>query len=732
MKKRLLLLLIAVALVITSVPTIAFADGEDLPTATVEQLTPLSGTDLYVTEKTTEWTENRIGAVNLGVMYKFAANDTPENINESPYKKWFCDYVVTFDKDVPKYSMGLYGSYTGYNNIAFLNPFDVPANQEIFLLRELGLDSQLTYFEVVSFINEFYCGAFNLWEGNYDTTMSVTLTLFQKDEEGNPINRKEINNYTYKLTDYTKVSTDYGNFRYGGVGTHEEGYLLIDNLFVPQTYPETYFLLDHEGEEFVVALTSQTTAGGATVANVTGGGTLVYGDTAVASTNAIAGYAFKGWFRDSYSGTPVSTDYTYTFTVKEDVNLVAVYEPQAGTNLTLEVNGAAYTVKAGSASAKNQTGYIIKKYPAGTPIELNYTADDGFMYWVNSSDNIVSKEELYDFTLVIDTEIRAITHGNTGDNESATVTFLNPYMQVLSSSRWYDDEVIDFPSVNPSKMGYTFNHWEIEETGDVATDATIHAAMYGNDALHIIPIYDKIDETYKVTVQIYDAAADSLTVVTPDETFLNDYPQFVEIAGNAVEAKTGVALTFRPSQLAVWAGLDKDEVKSSFSYWSVGDYKTQKDSLDKAQHTVVSAIDGTEITLTLVLNSNDDLDQPILDITQMFATQMSDGTYKLSTTMKYYVPDKFTLHETGFVYGTKAAVFGAEGGADKLVIDGEYVKRHITGRTESELIYTFNATAPKPTNTLYVRAYMIYTDAANNIITIYTDMFSGCYNNLPH
>ena len=100
--------------------------------------------------------------------------------------------------------------------------------------------------------------------------------------------------------------------------------------------------------------------------------------------------------------------------------------------------------------------------------------------------------------------------------------------------------------------------------------------------------------------------------------------------------------------------------------------------------------------------------------------------------MHYTVPTGYTVNETGFVYGTKSSQFNANNGgsADNLVISNDYVYQNKSSQTTAEGIYTFNGTVSKPTSTLYIKAYIIYTDENGTQHTEYSDMSSFSYNSL--
>lgn len=112
----------------------------------------------------------------LDITYVFEATETYEEAQNNPYANWLADYVVSFDKDVAKDSLGLGGMYAGYN-VGFYAPMDIEAGEEIQLLSSVG--GEFTYTDLCRDVKKFTCGAFNVSaEG---TTMTVELRLINPE-----------------------------------------------------------------------------------------------------------------------------------------------------------------------------------------------------------------------------------------------------------------------------------------------------------------------------------------------------------------------------------------------------------------------------------------------------------------------------------------------------------------------------------------------------------------------
>lgn len=96
-------------------------------------------------------------------------------------------------------------------------------------------------------------------------------------------------------------------------------------------------------ETFTVTVTSSLDGSpDTTVAPVQGGGQYEYGYEATVTAERVQGCKFLGWYNGSRR---VSADFSYTFTVTENIDLVAKYESYGTATVTIEgINGAEFMV----------------------------------------------------------------------------------------------------------------------------------------------------------------------------------------------------------------------------------------------------------------------------------------------------------------------------------------------------------------------------------------------------
>ena len=185
-----------------------------------------------------------------------------------------------------------------------------------------------------------------------------------------------------------------GNYYYGATctltATANTGYTFINwtkNGTVVSTNPTYSFTVTESGNyvanfelnSYTITAIANPTEGG----TVTGAGTYNHGATATMMATANTGYIFINWTKN---GTVISTNPTYSFTVTEDVDLVANFEVYNGIgkdNITYNslypnpTNGM-ITVEAENMSEiviSNMMGQIVGRYTdingSSTNIDMN-------------------------------------------------------------------------------------------------------------------------------------------------------------------------------------------------------------------------------------------------------------------------------------------------------------------------------------------------------------------------
>ncbi len=182
------------------------------------------------------------------------------------------------------------------------------------------------------------------------------------------------------------------------------------------------------------------TANNETAGSVTGGGDYQEGTQVTVTATANTGFQFDRWTVD---GETVSTNTSYTFTIWEDMDLVANFVVQQ-----VHINASALPSNGGSVTG---TGV----YDYGTTVTLTASPEDGFAFvnWTENGD-AVSSEASYSFTAYNDRNLVAhfhrvlpelhvtgISHSDFYAGQQATVTWTVQNDGVVATPDgevWYD------------------------------------------------------------------------------------------------------------------------------------------------------------------------------------------------------------------------------------------------------------------------------------------------------
>ena len=190
---------------------------------------------------------------------------------------------------------------------------------------------------------------------------------------------------------------------------------------------------------------------------VSGGGHYVYGTPCAVTATAYSGYTFQTW-SDGQTANP------YTFAVLEDVELTAVFVPEAY-NITVSVNDPAM----GSATVNGNTTATVT---GGTEVTLTATPNPGyhFDHWSTGS-----TENPFSFTVTSDVSIMAYFEANPTPQYTITVTANDPAMGSVSGGGTYDEGSVITLTATPNS-GYRFMCWNDSNTYNPRT-VTVTADM---------------------------------------------------------------------------------------------------------------------------------------------------------------------------------------------------------------------------------------------------------------
>ena len=460
------------------------------------------------------------------------------------------------------------------------------------------------------------------------------------------------------------------------------------------TYVKTGYVSTNNGDgtytvaegEFTVEVTSDTTTGTGSMATVSGGGKGSINSAVEVSAPAVSGYTFVGWYLNSYNGKKLSDQPKYTYNPTADCTLVAVYEPISGGTFKLTVDGQGINVN-NVAQGNHYLAYLA----VGSEITLECT-NDNFMFWVNSSDNIVSTNKVLTITLVGDSAYRAVTADNGKD--FALVIFKNTQSsggQELSAAHYTSESTISFPA-NPSLYGRTFKNWAfMDATNTVATESAIQERIKaGKMSIIVVPVFEATG-TYAVTVQYVNKADTEIA----DPTVSKSEPTGAMIK---VEAK---------------------EIEGCyFSHWTD---ESGEVVLSTKQTYVVCAVTNTTIKAVYVTNESDK-EQAADKVTLTTNASRNGAKWRVTLVMNYAITDDHTILQRGFLYWPTDT--------DLSVENKGYLKyREWDSETSSNNGATvLNLNTSNPDKMIYARAYVIVKDASGNQQTIYSEPIAVSYN----
>ncbi len=425
-------------------------------------------------------------------------------------------------------------------------------------------------------------------------------------------------------------------------------------------------------EMFTVTVTSAVEGGDGTIAPVQGGGQYEYGQEATVTAEGVEGCKFLGWYIGSRQ---VSADFSYTFTVTENIDLVAKYESYGTATVTIEgINGAEFMVNHGAA----QSTYTAEA-PVGTQITITAADPARVSAWLNGSDKVIGKGENIIVTVTGNTTIKLMYTAD-GASGKAMVEYVSGYGQLLSYEYYSASDTIVEP-VAPSKLGYTFTGWSL-------TAAEIQAKIAaGEKQITVTPVYTQNDTTFTVTVKYGDGTSETHAVAQ----------------GSGF---TAVAKTIDGKVFTCWTDSDNKILSYEPNY-------------------LIRV--SSDVTLIAVYANEPVKAKPVIAITDKFASVVNNKN-KVSFTATRSIPEGYKLIEHGVLYGTDASL--AQESA--LVLDGANVKKGQSSSVTPSGVYTMNISVGNMTDTtIYARGYMIVQNLqTNNIETIYSLIESGNFNGL--
>lgn len=145
---------------------------------------------------------------NLDVCYKFIAPDDADTVENSAYKNWWVDFVLSLDTDLgangKTNEIFLGGKYGSWGWVGFHSgDFTVAAGEKVPMLGTVSDRSDdmsgWTYEDIVKYVGEFTCGVGNVGTSLEGATITVTLRLTNPDNLSEHIDVNTVT-YTFPVT----------------------------------------------------------------------------------------------------------------------------------------------------------------------------------------------------------------------------------------------------------------------------------------------------------------------------------------------------------------------------------------------------------------------------------------------------------------------------------------------------------------------------------------------------
>ncbi len=328
-----------------------------------------------------------------------------------------------------------------------------------------------------------------------------------------------------------------------------------------------------------------------------------------------------------------------------------------------------------TASQEYYTSEITQNYAVGTVLTLVAEDTDHFGYWKNGSNLIVSRDPSYTFTVTGAENIIAVY--NTKARGKVTVIFESLYGQVMARTQVTEAGALNmvFPTP-PPKYGNVCEGWEYTASELAAlVGAALSTSDTTDDVIVVKPVYSVIPEVHTVTV----------------------------IGGSG----SGEYMTNK--NLLVVANAPDE--KRKFSHWE------DEDGNILSYNAKYSFIVSRTTTVVAVYVDQDAIINPV-GITQIteISYDVNSGIYTFISWST--IPEGCKIHKAGLILATDPSI-----GTDPERFTDETAFRVVGGTTDSTS-YRYVYTA-KTSKTCYVRAYLVYTDTAGNLVTIYGDIVTN-------
>lgn len=416
---------------------------------------------------------------------------------------------------------------------------------------------------------------------------------------------------------------------------------------------------------------------------LTGGDMYAKGETVTVTATVNPGYVFLGWY--DASGKLVNANTSYTFEAAESVDLIATFKGNKNVKLSVGLSGGIVTVS-GDVTAKWRNDVKDNEFLLGTSFVLTAAPRAGytFLYWINSEGRILSDEPEYEFTLGMDTSIKACFMETEQWEDSSYVIFRD---NITKKIIWSGDVEMTAHSdgiygtvAAPALLNYsgvTFKDWRDADGNVVTPDENGNIRITSN--ITIYAIYRATSDTFDVTVDGETVGSygfrTSVSVTAPET---KDGKYFAGWYRDGVLVSTNASYSFiiRSATALTTVYTDIKQEPASVAILTVGDREQTERGVLAPFSLDWSLAEGCELVKVGIIR-----------------------TYDAS------LKDKLTLEN----------------------VNGSTIKTKESVLTTSDGNYLYNLTMLPETavNDVYMTGYVMYRAANGNIITLYTDVVTS-------
>lgn len=424
---------------------------------------------------------------------------------------------------------------------------------------------------------------------------------------------------------------------------------------------------------------------------VSGGGTFYKGETQTARAYAEKGYTFSHW--EDGNGRIVSVSSTRTVRIMENTVLKAVFKALPKSKIYVSV---AYQQIPGMEEPVVKVGVAGQSYrvtmdaplaeTSGTicqgetiTLTANNTADATFMHWQTEKGIVVSTNATFTAEAAEYTRYVAVYKVS-----GQTVTFTGMNGQILSTRQYPVSVTADEITLvaAPAMSGYNFRGWKL------GNDSTVYAVGRDTQTLRT-KIASAVAAGEDVILNaFYEAIPERFTVTVINGSGSGIYNAAHTLTVRAVSAPEG--------------------------YYFMGWYENGKlISTNESYSFYVTANRALEACYGQTPGD-------ALGVANLESVTSNTSTKKISFTSVCSVPEDCTILKAGVIATSDPTVGESD---DFDASNAAYVRYGTT--TKHNYKYTWTKGSVTESQTWYVRAYLVYTDANGNTHTVYGETVSA-------